>query len=86
MMYVSCLQLVWGAELTVGCIQTSRENMIAEFQRLTDEKAQLQKELAMNADNDPMEVERQHKLLKLYKEAINIYVGQSLPWCTFDEH
>ena len=56
--------------------QGSRENMLVVVQNLMATKEALLQELASYADSDPMEVERQRNIIKLYKETINKYVGK----------
>jgi len=50
--------------------------MIKRINTITEEKKQLEKEIAAYADNDPMEIERQQKFVRLLKESTNVWTGQ----------
>lgn len=50
--------------------------MIKNINNLSEEKKQLEKEIAAYSDNDPIEIERQQKLVCLLKESTNIWIGR----------
>lgn len=55
--------------------QDAQLGMIKNINIMTEQEKQLEEEIAAYADNDPLEIERQEKLVQLLKTSANVWIG-----------